>query len=406
MERRIKGSESMRALDDLRCEFGSPDNGPLGLDEYQRCAIQTFRGHSTAVEKLRFLLLGLFGEIGSLLSELKKKQRDLSAYRSYSSSSLEETGDVLWYLANIADQCGLSLSALAGSPNAETAPPAPVRHFQDLQPQEMLFHEPATPSYVQISLLELAGTVGVLVARSRALTVDQALAGDLSKIFAHLVSASVDAQVNLADAAQANLDKVLSRWPLKRNWGKLLDADDHQSEQFPREMRVRFTERCVGSKLFVFQSINDVNIGDRLTDNSAAEDDYRFHDVFHLAFAAILGWSPVLRTLLKVRRISRPEVDEQQDGARAKIAEEGISNWIFAHGLRYQAFEHVDSIDFVLLKTIAQMVKGYEVEACTPWMWEHAILEGFRVFRLLRAHRGGVVIADLERRYLSFEPLT
>jgi NTP pyrophosphatase (non-canonical NTP hydrolase) len=396
----------MRSLDDLRDDFGSRDSGPLGLDEYQRCAIQTFRGHSMDAEKLRFLLLGLFGEIGSLLSELKKKQRDPSAYRAYSSSSLEETGDVLWYLANIADQCGLSLSALAGFPNAETIAPVPMRHIQDLQPQGMLFHEPATPSYVQVSLLELAGTVGTLVARSRTLTVDQTLAEDLSKIFAHLVSASVDAQVSLAEAAQANLDKLLSRWPLRRSWGKLLDADDHQSEQFPREMRVRFAERCVGSKLFVFQSINNINIGDRLTDNSAAEDDYRFHDVFHLAFAAVLGWSPVLRTLLKVRRISRPEIDEQQDGARAKIAEEGISNWIFAHGLRHEAFEHVDSIDFALLKTIAQMVKGYEVDIRAPWMWEHAILEGFRVFRLLRTHRGGVVIADLERRRLSFEPLT
>ncbi|MGW7530630.1 hypothetical protein ACWGJ5_46485, partial [Streptomyces sp. NPDC054783] len=28
------------------------------------------------------------------------------------------------------------------------------------------------------------------------------------------------------------------------------------------------------------------------------EDDYRFHDAFHLAHAAVLGWSPVSRFLL------------------------------------------------------------------------------------------------------------
>jgi NTP pyrophosphatase (non-canonical NTP hydrolase) len=394
----------MRTLDDLRNELGSPKKGPLGLDEFQRCAVQTYRGQATGVEKFRFLLLGLFGEIGSLLSELKKKQRDRSAYRAYGSSSLEETGDVFWYLANVVDHCGLALTALATLPHADGTANASVVHIQDLQPQPALFQEPASPSYVQSSLLELAGAVGTLVARARTLIPDETLAGDLSRIFVKFVSATADAQISLAEAAQANLDKVLARWPLRPAWGLLLDADYERSEQLPRVMRVRFEERRVGTKLYVFQSMNGVNIGDRLTDNRADEDDYRFHDVFHLAFAAILGWSPVLRSVLKVKRKSRPEIDEQQDGARAAITEEGIANWIFAHGLRHEAFEHVDSLDFALLKTIGQMVKNYEVEIRPPWMWERAILEGFRIFRLLRAHRGGLVVADLEERRLLFEP--
>ncbi len=394
----------MRTLDDLRAELGSPECGPLGLDEYQRCAVRTYRGHATGAEKLRFLLLGLFGEVGSLLSELKKKQRDRSAYQAYGSSALEETGDVLWYLSNVVDHCGLALGTLAASPHADRAAPVRVRHVRDLQPQAALFHEPASPSHVQASLLALAGTVGTLVARAATLVTDPTLADDLARIFAQLVSASTDAQISLTDAAQTNLEKVLARWPLRPAWGSLLDAADDPSEQLPRVMRVRFEERRVGARLYVFQSMNGINIGDRLTDNSAAEDDYRFHDVFHLAFGAILGWSPVLRALLKVKRKSRPAIDEQEDGARAAITEEGISNWIFAHGLRHEAFAHVDGLDFALLRTIAQMVKGYEVEARPPWMWERAILEGFRVFRLLRDHRGGLVVADLEARSLSFEP--
>jgi len=55
------------------------------------------------------------------------------------------------------------------------------------------------------------------------------------------------------------------------------------------------------------------------------------------------------------------------------------------------------------LKTIGQMVKGYEEETLLPWMWERAILEGFRVFRFLREHRGGVVTVDLNLRSLSVE---
>jgi NTP pyrophosphatase (non-canonical NTP hydrolase) len=394
----------MRHLDNLRAELGSLDLGPLGLDEYQRYAMQSYRGRASGADKFHFLLLGLFGEIGSLLSELKKKQRDRSAYRAYDSSALEETGDVLWYLANVVGHCGLTLGELLRDQTGRVSAPPIIRHIRDLQPQAALFHEPASPSHVQASLLALAGTVGVLVARADSLVADATLVDDLAPIFGRLVSASSDAQVNLADAAQANLDKLLARWPAREIWGPLLDAADDPSEQLPRRMHVLFEERRVGTRLYVFQSINGVYIGDRLTDNSAAEDDYRFHDVFHFAFAAFLGWSPVLRAILKVKRKSRPDIDEQQDGARAAITEEGISNWIFAHGLRHEAFEDVDSLDFALLRTIVQMVRGYEVEVRPPWMWERAILEGFRVFRLLREHRGGYVVADLEKRSLAFEP--
>jgi NTP pyrophosphatase (non-canonical NTP hydrolase) len=394
----------MRTLEDLRAELDSPLLGPLGLDEYQRYAVRTYRGHASGADKLSFLLLGLFGEIGSLLSELKKKQRDRSSYVAYGSSTLEETGDVLWYLANVADHCGLRLSMLVAWPYTNGNAPAAVRYVRDLQPQPGLFHEPASPSHVQASLLALAGTVGMLVARADSLIADATLAAELAPIFVGLISASADAQVSLADAAQANLDKLLARWPLRETWGPLLDTADDPTEQLPRHMRIRFEERRIGARLYVLQSMNGVYIGDRLSDNSAAEDDYRFHDIFHLAFAALLGWSPVLRALLKVKRKSRPEVDEQQDGARAVITEEGISNWIFAHGLRHDAFSHVDNLDFALLRTIAQMVKGYEVEVRPPWMWERAIFEGFRVFRLLRDHRGGLVTADLEARSLVFSP--
>ena len=140
-----------------------------------------------------------------------------------------------------------------------------------------------------------------------------------------------------------------------------------------------------------------------MTDNSADEDDYRFHDVFHLAFAAVLGWSPVVRALLKLKRKSDRSVDENEDGARAIITEEGISNWVFSHGLRHEAFADVSSLDFDLLRTIRHMVKGYEVQVCPMWMWEEAILQGFKAFRHLQQNRSGTVVADLTARTLKVE---
>lgn len=99
-------------------------------------------------------------------------------------------------------------------------------------------------------------------------------------------------------------------------------------EQLPRGMVSDVVEREVRGQKYVFQTCNGVNIGDRLTDNAVEPDDYRFHHVFHYAYAAVLTWSPVMRALLRLKRKSDPIVDETQDGARAILIEEGITTWI------------------------------------------------------------------------------
>jgi len=70
-------------------------------------------------------------------------------------------------------------------------------------------------------------------------------------------------------------------------------------------------------------------IGDELTDNAYKDDGYRFHDVFHSAYVAILGWSPVIRKLLKRKRKRKPRVDEVEDGGRAGVIDEAISAIVF-----------------------------------------------------------------------------
>ena len=68
-------------IDDI---FSSKDSeDPLELDEYQHFTKRTDKNERSGIEGLDFTLLGLFGETGSLLSELKKKRRDKDAYVSY-----------------------------------------------------------------------------------------------------------------------------------------------------------------------------------------------------------------------------------------------------------------------------------------------------------------------------------
>ncbi|WP_336606030.1 hypothetical protein [Streptomyces sp. BA2] len=96
--------------------------------------------------------------------------------------------------------------------------------------------------------------------------------------------------------------------------------------------------------------------GDPLTSASRVEDDYRFPDAFHLAHAAVLGWSPVTRFLLGCKRKSSPDADEAEDGGRAIAIEEGISALVFSYAARHRYFADIKHVDHELLTTIGHMM--------------------------------------------------
>ena len=370
------------------------------LSEYQRKAEQTDQNPRCGMEGLAFPLLGLFGEVGTLLSALKKKQRDKDSYVGYSEAVLEEFGDVLWYFSNVASRASLSIGDLA------------QQAFEDLPNSNGHEHDRTrsddSPEF-EAAIIALAGKAGLLlnefsagkIANNRDL-----LSAHLATIFHALTQAAAVADVDLRHAAHNNIGKINSRWPRVRQYTPLFDRGFSESEQLPRTIEMHIVETHVAGRTCVVQLCNGVEIGSRLTDNKVAEDDYRFHDVFHLANAAILGWSPCLRALFKVKRKSRPDVDETQDGARAILIEEGLSALVFHHALRLNYFASIKSLDYSLLKAVQDFVIGYEVDQCPLWQWEQAILKGFDVFRKLRTHRRGLVTADLIQRSITFAPLS
>jgi NTP pyrophosphatase (non-canonical NTP hydrolase) len=386
---------------------------PVGLDEYQQFTVRTDRNNLPGTSGLGFVLLGLFGEVGSLLSALKKKQRDKDAFVAYHDEVLEELGDVLWYFSNAALRAGLSLSTIAQRASAtldkwDYQGLVGAVTFSDLQQTTQAFQGPVASEALEQRLLELAGKVGRLLedwSSGRIAENRDVLSANLVEIFRAFLFSANDAEVSLNEAIQKNVVKTLGRWPDHPEWGSALDDGFPHDEQLPRRLTMIFKERMIGGKAYVTQQLNDIFIGDQLTDNRLVQDDYRFHDVFHLAFAAILGWSPTLRALLKLKRKSRPEVDENEDGARARVIEEGISTWIFNHGRRNADFRNVSTLDYGLLKAVHELVRGYEVETRPLWQWERAILEGFRIFRELRHHRQGQVSIDLANHSIEFEPL-
>jgi NTP pyrophosphatase (non-canonical NTP hydrolase) len=386
------------------------DFQPLTLDEYEVQAAKTDQRSDGS--SLNFPLLGLFGETGSLLSEVKKKQRDRASYIGYAAAVVEELGDVLWYLTAVASRGGLRLGDIAANLDrgyADWQSWDESLTFHALQPSIMAMTAEPSSSFEQ-TLLQLAGDVGSLVSDHQAEKLKDnraALAGHLSRIMRRLIQAANEAGVTLEAAAVKNLAKTSDRWPTERVFPPFLDADADSEEQLPRTLTVDVFERDVGGQTFVFQRCNGVNIGDRLTDNAATPDDYRFHDVFHFAHMAVLGWSPVLRALFRLKRKSEPKIDEAEDGARAILIEEGVTTWIFGQAQQLNLFANMKGGDLPLdmLKHVRQFVAGYEVEPSPLWLWEDAILQGFEAFRYLKQHRRGRLRIDMASHSLRIEEL-
>lgn len=135
---------------------------PLTLGVYQALAARTDRTRK-GEPGLDLPLLGLFGEIGSLLSEVKKKQRDERSYIGYEGSVVEEMGDVLWYLAVIADRSQLSLPNIASNLNSATSVVDDIP-FTQLQPQHSLpLNSPSTA--FERNLMRLASHAGTMVGK-------------------------------------------------------------------------------------------------------------------------------------------------------------------------------------------------------------------------------------------------
>ena len=374
----------------------------------RRVTVAEFEAQAAATDQLNpddseTPLLGLVGEVGSLLSALKKKRRDTDAFFGYHEAVVEELGDVLWYISRVARHGGTSLAEALARVVGSTAE-AEVLCFDDLGVSDN-----ADQRTFEVSLLRLAGEAGDLAKRfaegAYRHNVD-ALRGDLVKLLRPLMRAANAEAVSLEEAALHNMDKTEDRWPTNRQFQIPKDEGLHIDEQLPRKMRILIYEREVNGTKFVFQKMGSVLVGDRLTDNHLPPDDYRFHDVFHFAHAAVLGWSPTTRALLKIKRKSQKEVDENQDGARANLIEEGLTTWIFETAKRHRFFENTPKLGFDLLKGVKRFVRGYEAEELPMWLWESAILQGYAVFRELREIRSGAVVTDMEQRSIWFERMT
>jgi NTP pyrophosphatase (non-canonical NTP hydrolase) len=261
-----------------------------------------------------------------------------------------------------------------------------------------------------VSLMGLVGEVGDLHSMMKKLLLQKdnpafrtELREEFGDLLWYLTSLASLYDIPLDEVVKANTEKAESLY--LKGIVNLFDAEFPPDERLPRKFVVNFYEKPLERSLYVKVSVNDVVIGDALTDNSHEDDGYRFHDVFHLAYAAVLGWSPVCRKLLKCKRKSNAKIDEVEDGARAAIIEEAISILVFNQAEERNWYADRSSIDIGLLKTIRRMAMKLEAKTCTAKQWQDAICQGYASFKELKKNGGGDVLVDLDKQRLTYRAL-
>lgn len=346
------------------------------------------------------VLMGLFGEVGGIMATAKKYHREGRNYAGHHYAVVDEFGDALWYLTAICRRLNIDIEDVFHSSIEESGHDSAIvaTDIPDWPISKSM--RPTSLPPLDNALLQLGQAASALMKLSTEQTDARSLLINFAKLYVLSLRLS---GVTFGTVAEFNIRKTSGRF-LEPDISKLpnFDAEFKEEEQLPDHFEVTISQRASGRS---YLSMKGIFLGDPLTDNIRDTDGYRFHDVFHLAHAAVLHWSPVFRALIKHKRKSKPEVDEAQDGGRAIVIEEGLTAWIFSRAKILGFFEGREGLSFDMLKTISQFVAGYEVDQCPLKLWEHAILQGYAAFRELRQHKGGVLIGDRKSRTLVYRPL-
>jgi NTP pyrophosphatase (non-canonical NTP hydrolase) len=317
----------------------------MELSEYQAQAWAYDQHHTEPERALTIALLGLGGEVGTLQTNQKKIVRDGPIHRDHRVLAIEDLGDILWYVADTATWLGVDLDDVVRANLAKIAARWP-RHSKAL---------PSVPSTSPAgSLFERGHGIG---------------------------------PARLFDGGHQTIAERLPRRMTVHIAPSPYSADP---ELPPRVLPV-----CDG-----------VPCGNLVGDNAYDDDGYRYHDAFHLAYLAVLGWSPVQRALLHRKRKATPRVDDVEDGGRAIAIEEGLAAFVFEAASRASFFDGVGYVDSEILRLCRRTTINLEVGVCTELEWERAILDGFKVWRLLREHGHGSIHCDLDARTIDARPLT
>ncbi|MBX7534120.1 hypothetical protein K3175_00450 [Qipengyuania sp. GH1] len=431
----------------------------MRLDEYEEFVRQSdWTSNKSLDDRIRIARYGLAAEVGSLAATLKRKviHHSDENWDQPNEEIIEELGDCLWYTTQLSTlPLDGSLSGVVradfGALPKEIEKRPEFRDALDPENYQRFFKEctkvlerggnASLDEYQRVAfltartkgreLLDVCITRLLLYATSvmsqQFPDTEYYLKEDilafsaertLGMLLWHLGAIATLYNTSLDAVARANVTKLegifnLSNAPPTELHDRKVDTPP--SQVFPLRFDITFVETKRGRLQMFYQGRP---LGDELDDNSELEDGYRFHDVLHLANAAILGWSPVLRSLMGLKRKFSPSIDNAQDGARARIVEEAIvkavhseaqraarSEGLTPEEARKRLFSDKSQIKHEFLKLIKTFAEKLEAEENQLWEWQRAIVEGHKLYSQLMHEKQGTISVDLTKRSVKFSPL-
>lgn len=266
-----------------------------------------------------------------------------------------------------------------------------------------------------LGYLGLAGEAGSVLTTLKKLIRDgdgfgsfeDKLKEELGDVLWYVAAIASHYELSLEEIAANNLLKVKDRFE-EFDLLAIPRFDEDYPEKFPDNFIVHFIEEpgehFLTVRMLLEKEDSDIitSLGDALTDNAKVANDYRYHDVFHLGYIAFLGWSPVLRHLMALKRKSDPIKLDHEDRGRAQVAEEAITLIVYNYAKGNRMLKASDRIDTEFLNTIKQLVIDLEVSDVSSYQWEKTIIESYKVFHLLVENQGGRVLVSPKNRQLTF----
>ncbi len=269
------------------------------------------------------------------------------------------------------------------------------------------------PTDPLVPLLGLGGEIGALIAEYKKkirddgtayVGFDNVVKAEIGDILWYLAALARRIGQPLSQIAHDNLTKTRRRW-IAADGPPAVPFDDGvpQKQRIPRQFNAIFTTTTTDAGLVKCNlRFESEELGDPIDDNSRHEDNYRFHDIFHIAHAAVLGWSPVLRSLLRRKRGYSKDVDRIEDGARAIAVEEAVTAMVFELAKPWNYFAGITNVDDSILAVVQAVTARLEGGSLPGAEWERAILAGYSVWRDLRDNGGGRAIVDLDKASVRY----
>lgn len=253
-------------------------------------------------------------------------------------------------------------------PNAHLGAELTLDQYQEFAAKTDLDPESTDP---EIPLLGLAGEVGQLLAEYKKrirpggesyIGFEEVMPIEIGDILWYLATLARRTGNSLSEVAHLNLAKTRDRYvTIDGTLAYSFDDGFPETQRFPRQFRATFATHKEGVLIKCRLTIENQQYGALIDDNAHYADDYRFHDIFHIAHAAVLGWSPVLRALIQAKRRDDDHKDRVEDGARAWATEEAVTAMIFELAKVWNYFDGAERVDDSILRAVKAVTARLEV---------------------------------------------